>query len=208
MAGIRSIDFKIARCEGRVPKIDGKDFTKAVAESMYADRVVVEIWGLLDKKTVSGSTELEAQMNYLLVPIKGAIVPDSGDVEGIHRFDYPDGDIVATDYVDLVSNTDLHAFVAGAIGLRAFDNEDFPLAHEMFCVSYASLSRTEVRLAASAATQPQSAKIAKLRGFLNKLAGQAIEEAKKRAQRRSKSVPIFASLQHPDDPCPAGGATP
>ena len=201
MAGIKGVDFRVARCEKRVPAIDGHDFTNDVVRNLYDRGVVVEIWGTLDAKQQGGNrVSPTAQINYLLVPIKRGIVAGSEKVPGVHRFNYPDAEIVATDFVDLVSNMDLHAFVATAIGVMAFDGEDFALAHEMLCKAGSQLSRTEKRLALKAETKPQSEGIQQLRAFLRDLAGKAIAEARKKP---SAAVPTFARLLEPGNPCSA-----
>ena len=199
MAGIKRIDFRVARCEKRVPAPDGHDFTNDVVRNLYDRGVVVEIWGTLDVKQQGGKpVSPTAQINYLLVPVKRGVVEGSDKVPGIHRFNYPDAEIVATDFVDLISNMDLHAFVATAIGVMAFDGEDFALAHEMLCKAGSQLSRTEKRLALKAETKSQSEGIQQLRVFLRDLAGKAIVEAR---QKPSAAVPAFARLLEPSNPC-------
>ncbi len=192
MAGIESVEFRVARCEKRVPAIDGQEFTGDVVRSLYSRNVVVEIWGRLDAKRQPGNrVDPSAQMNYLLVPIKHGSVAGSERVPGIHRFNYPDREIVATDFVDLVSNADLHAFVTTGIGVMAFDGEDFALAHEMLCKASGQLARTKQRLSANPSTKAQGESIQQLRAFVGDLAGRAIVEARK----KPKPVPPFAQLR-------------
>ncbi len=199
MAGIKGVDFRVARCEKRVPAIDGHDFTDDVVRNLYDRGVVVEIWGQLDAKQKGGARVTPtAQINYLLVPVKRGVVAGSERVPGVLRFNYPDAEIVATDFVDLVSNGDLHAFVATAIGVMAFDGEDFALAHEMLCKAGSQLSRTEKRLAQGAETKPQSEGIQRLRAFLRDLASKAIVEA-----RKKPAAAAFARLLEPSNPCSA-----
>jgi hypothetical protein len=200
MMGIAAVNFRVARCQGRVPAIDGSEFTDRVIRSMDGDNVVVEVWGALDVVRAPGQApQPTAQMNYLVVPVKRGRVPGSASVPGIHRFHYPDGSIVAADFVNLISNADLHAFVAAAIGVTAFDGDEYPLAHEMLCKARSQLLVTERRLAARAASQQQGRQIASLRQLLLDLARKSIESAR----RRSGTPPTFAVLHEPAEPCSA-----
>jgi hypothetical protein len=198
MAGLESVDFRVARCENRVPAIDGADYTDDVVRNLYGRKVVVEIWGELDRKLDANSRrQPTAQMNYLLVPIRRGVIKGSDKVPGVLRFDYPDRQIVATDFVDLVSNADLHAFVASAIGVSAFDNNDFRLAHQMLCRASAQLKRTAERLAAVPTTKVQGDRIRDLHGFLVALARESVIGG------RNVAPPLeFAILQEPANPCP------
>jgi hypothetical protein len=178
-----------------VPAIDGSEFTADVANNLYSRNVVVEIWGRLDRRGGPGQPlRPTAQMNYLIVPIRSGVLPGSSAVPAMHRFDYPDREIVATDFVQLVSNGDLHAFVASAIGISAFYGNDFKLAQEMLCRSASELARTEGRLMAAAATQPQARSIGKLRAYLLEVAGKSI------AAGRNQSPQL--RLLNPANPCP------
>jgi hypothetical protein len=194
MAELRHVKFRVARCEARVPRIDGSEFTDNVVSSLHNQSVVVEIWGELG--LLAGGRP-RAQMNYLLVPVKRGHIAGSRDVPGIHRFDYPDRDIAATGFVDLISNADLHTFVAAAIGISAFDGEDYPLAHEMLCMARARLARTEGLFAVRPQTSAQAADIRRLREFVADLAGRAIVDARK----RPPPTPLFAVLHDPANPC-------
>jgi hypothetical protein len=197
MAGLNTVDFRVARCENRQPAIDGADFTSDLVDSMYSRGVVVEIWGSLDASRTGGRFTPKAQMNYLLVPV----MQDLGDQKtGIHRFNYPDSEILALDFVDLISNTDLHAFVAAGIGVMAFDDGDYTQAHTMLCMGAADLARTQRRLAANPQTARQSLQIKAVRDYLYDLAAQSIDEAS-----GFDSPPRFAEFFQVGDPCSHGG---
>lgn len=201
MAGLEKVEFSVARCEKRIPAIDGSDFTSDVVRSLYGRKVVVEVWGSLDGRKVGNKLQPSAQINYLVVPIRQGVGAGAGKVPGIHRFNYPDRDVVASDFLDLVSNADLHAFVMAAIGMTAFDGNDFSLAHQMLCKAGARLARTEAGLVAAPQTKVQGEGIRDLRVFLLKIAGQAITEAR----RDAKAAPPFARLHDPADPCSGRG---
>lgn len=194
MAGLTSdVEFRVARCEGRVPELDGGDFSDDIVASLYTRGVVVEIWGKLDAKPANGASEPIAQMNYLIVPVRmGA---DKG--LGIQRFTYPDGDIVATDFVELIANADLHAFMATGIAVTAFDDEDYALAHQMACRAHAHLSSTLRRLESRPAAVNRSEDVVALRTLLIGLARDAIDES----HSAPGVVPPFALLQDPANPC-------
>lgn len=204
MAGITSaVNFRVVRCINRVPALDGGDFTEDVVRNLYTRAVVVEIWGKLDSTRVNGAPkDPQAQINYLIVPIKRGSVSGSDPALGIQRFTYPNGEIFATDFVDLISNMDLHAFVATGIGVMAFDAEEYAVAHQMLCLARTQLSKTARRLASTASTAPHSEKIETLRVFLKDLATRTIVKAKSLI---SGNRPSFAILQSPENPCPGQG---
>lgn len=191
MAGLDAASFRVARCERRVPQIDGLDFTDDVVRSLHGSKVVVEIWGRLDRGP-GGKRQPTARMNYLLVPIRRGVVKGSEKLPGMLSFDYPDRDIAASDFVDLVSNADLHAFVASAIGVSAFDNADYQLAYQMLCRASGQLKRTAARLPAS---KRQTKDIRELNAFLLGVAGESLAKARKLKLD-------FALLQEPANPCP------
>lgn len=196
MAELASAPFRVARCEGRVPEIDGKDFTREVVRSLYNRNVVIEIWGALDADRQNGArVSPRAQINYLLMPLRRAGDEGKATAPSLHRFNYPDQDIVATDFVDLISNGDLHAFVAAAIGMMAFDGDDFARAHQFLCVASPKLARIQRRLAQNPGTRPQAETVASLRGFVLKLAADALGQA------GTGASPALALLQSPDNPC-------
>lgn len=198
MAGLEAANFRVARCENRIPAIDGADYTPDVVRSLYGRKVVVEIWGELDQTfDAKKRPHPSAQINFLLVPIRHGVVKGSEKLSAVHRFNYPDRQIVATDFVDLVSNVDLHAFVAAAIGVRAFDNNEFHLAYQMLCRGAAQLKRTADRLAAEPATKMHSDQVRELHRFLTAVAGESV------AAGRKLTPPLpFAMLQEPQNPCP------
>lgn len=195
MAELASAPFRVARCEGRVPAIDGKDFTREVVRSLYNRNVVIEIWGELDADLKNGErTNLRAHINYLLMPLRRASDSGKPAAPSFHRFNYPDHDIVASDFVDLISNGDLYAFVATAIGMMAYDGDDFAQAHQLLCIASPKLARIQQRLALSPQTQAQSQTIASLRGFVRNLAADAMARA-------GTSSPALALIASADDPC-------
>jgi hypothetical protein len=201
MAGLAGIPFKVARCVGRVPAIDGADFTADVVRSLYTRSVVIEVWGFLDRTPrVGGVASPKAQMNYLLMPLSRAHHEHGLQVPALHRFDYPDGDIRAADYVNLLSNRDLHAFVVSAIGVMAFDGDEFAKAHEYLCAAAGRLGAVRDRLAKRPQGQAQAAEVESLRVHVSGLAGKALDELRRRAPAGpNASVGLQVSTQ----PCGA-----
>lgn len=203
MAGLIGIPFKVARCAGRVPAIDGADFTADVVRSLYTRSVVIEVWGFLDRAPrVGGVASPKAQMNYLLMPLSRAHHERGLQVPALHRFDYPDGDIRAADHVGLVSNRDLYAFVASAIGVMAFDGDEFPKAHEYLCAAFGRLGAVRERLVKQpqGQGQAQAAEVEALRQHVLSLAGKALEQIRKRAPAGANAE---AGLQVSAQPCGA-----
>jgi hypothetical protein len=195
------LNFRVARCAGRVPAPDGQDFSRAVVRSLYSRNVVIEVWGELDaQRQPGGKNRLTANMNYLITPIRKAADDGSTQVEALHHFRYPDGDIVATDFLDLVANGDLHAYVAAAIGAMAFDGNDFRTAHPLLCGAAARLARVERRLASQSESRAQSQDVRALREYLLALAGKAV------GGLQAAPAAGLAGLQSAAQPCGAGVA--
>ena len=193
------VRFRVARCEGRVPAPDGGDFSRAVVRSLYDRNVVIEIWGQLDAQPQPGGrVARSARMSYLITPLRRAADEGETAVPALHHFRYPDGDIVATDFLDLVSNGDLHAYVATPIGAMAFDGSDYRVAHPLLCAAAARLERVERRLAARGESQAQSQEVRSLRLHLLGLAGKAV------GQLQASGNGGLAGLQSAAQPCGAG----
>lgn len=194
MAGLPVAPFRVARCVGRVPSIDGKDYTREVVRSLYDRSVVIEIWGRLDGETKGDKrVSAKAQMNYLITPVRRAGDDGKATAPSLHRFNYPDGEIVATDFIDLVSNADLMAFVATAIGLMAFDSDDFKSAQQFLCAASPRLERIIKRLEAQPATKAQSDSVRQLRAFALERAGAAVKQL--------SGTAATAALFNAADPC-------
>jgi hypothetical protein len=198
MAGIAGLPFRVARCEGRKPKPDGSEFTPRLVARLLNEKVVIEVWGQLGARQTGGRKQPTAQMNYLIVPVRHASDDGSTQAPGLHRFNYPDRDIKSDDYVGLISNLDLHAFITAAIGVRAFDNEEFAQAHGFLCRSGAKLGAIKTRLAQSNSTRAQSAVIESLRAYVVDLAGQARKQI---GAAVDKPAAASVRLQDPNDPC-------
>lgn len=205
MAGIATVPFRVARCEGRTPTFDGSEFTQPLVKRLLDERVVIEVWGQLGSRRVGGRTEPTAQMNYLIVPVRRANDLGTARAPSLHRFNYPDGEIHAADHVGLISNLDLHAFIAAAIGARAFDRDEFARAHEFLCKSSARLSVIKARLARTPSTKAQSDVIENLRVYAVELAGNARKQI---GAAVDKPAAASVRLQDPDNPCADLGGQP
>jgi hypothetical protein len=184
------VPVRVARCDKRTPAIDGKDFASAsLVDSLNSRGVLLEIWGMLDAGP-------KAQINYLLVPVRNSANLGETSVSSLLRFNYPMGEIAAADYVDLLSNADLHAFVATSLGAKALKQRRFELAHEYHCKAGPRLLRIQERLGAAPATVPQAQGIERLRVYVTELAGRAVEGA-----QRQPSTPAHLKLQKASNPC-------
>jgi hypothetical protein len=134
------------------------------------------------------------------MPIRRAADDGETGVQGLHHFRYPDGDIVATDFLDLVANGDLHAYVASAIGAMAYDGSDYRVAHPLLCAAAARLGRVERRLAARSESQAQSQEVRTLRLHLLTLAAKSV------ARLQASNSAGLVGLQSAAQPCGAGVA--
>lgn len=198
MAGISAMPFRVARCEGRKPKPDGSEFTSALVNRLLNEKVVIEIWGQLGARRSGRGNEPTAQMNYLVLPARRAGKDGRTPVPSLHRFNYPDRDIKSDDYVALISNQDLLAFITAAIGIRAFDNDQFQQAHEALCKASAKLEVISRQLALADNTRAQSGLIDELRAYAVSLARTARLRI---GAATGKTVNASVLLQDPASPC-------
>ena len=205
MAGIDAVPFRVARCEGRKPKLDGSEFTPKLVARLLNEKVVIEVWGQLGTRQVGSRNEPTAQMYYLIVPVRHASNERSTQAQSLHRFNYPDRDIKSDEHVGLISNLDLYAFIVAAIGVRAFEKEAFAQAHEFLCKSNATLGAIKTRLAQSSGTQAQSVDIESLRAYVVDLAGKSRKQIDKAVDKRAAPS---VRLQNPNDPCSDLGGRP
>lgn len=180
MAGLPPAPFRVARCVGRKPSIEGKDYTPEMVRSLYNRSVVIELWSKLDASVKGGKRVAPtAQVNYLLLPLRRAGDEGRARAPALHRFNYPDGDLGASDFVELLSNADLQAFVAAGIGLMAFDADDFVSAQRFLCIASPRLDLIRARLAKRDETKAQSEDVRLLRGYVLERAGDAVTRLKR-----------------------------
>lgn len=205
MAGLGTIPFRVARCAGRKPKPDGSDFSAPLVERLLNENVVIEIWGQLADRHLDGRAVPSAQMNYLVLPIRRATDGGSVQVPSHHRFNYPDRGINSKDYVALISNQDLYAFLNAAIGTRLFENDRFVQAIQFLCKAGATLGTIGVQLARIENTKAQSKSINDLRTHVLTLARKARSSVSAVADKQASAS---ARLLELDDPCGGAGGAP
>jgi hypothetical protein len=189
-------------CPQRKPALDGSEFSPELVKLMHGQRVLLEIWGEMDRDGTP--PQLSAQLNYLLVPLRLAAderEATQGELPpGLQRLRYPEAGATPTqDAVQLVSRTqDLDAFIASALGLKLLRERSFEPAHANLCRA-ASLLATMLQ-------RPQSARskadLGALRGFVQASAARTLREALSDASYPATGL---LRLQQPAQPCAGGG---
>lgn len=126
-------------CLKRAPALDGSEFIPEVVEQLNDQRVLLEVWGVVDRDGTPPA--LSAQINYLLVPLRFAADQRETVPAGLQRLRYPEAGAAPTqDAVQLVSRPlDLDAFVATSLGLKLLREHDYDHAHANLCRAHGLL---------------------------------------------------------------------
>lgn len=120
-------------CLKRAPALDGSEFSAEVVEQLNDQRVLLEVWGAVDRDGTPPA--LSAQINYLLVPLRFAADQREAVPAGLQRLRYPEAGAAPTqDAVQLVSRPlDLDAFIATSLGLKLLRERTYDPAHANLC---------------------------------------------------------------------------
>lgn len=172
--GATPVSFRA--CPRRAPALDGSEFSPEVVEQLNDQRVLLEIWGAVERDGTPPA--LSAQINYLLVPLRFAAdqreaVP--GLPNGLQRLRYPEAGAAPTqDAVQLISRPlDLDAFVATALGLKLMRERAYEPAHANLCRANGLLGAMLKRPLAGRG----KADLAALHDFVGRSAGRVLREA-------------------------------
>lgn len=193
-------DVRFVACPGRVPALDGQDFGREIVDALHTRRVLLEVWGQLSSGPgADGRPQLQAQLNYLLVPLQQALNEQAGTGSAaLQRLRYPEAGAVPTsDPVLLVARpADIDAFVASAFGMKLLRERSFELAHRNLCRAG--------QLLAAIARRPLVGRskddLARLREQVRAAAGQAVAQAKADANYPKLGL---LRLREPAQPCDA-----
>jgi hypothetical protein len=189
-------DVRFQRCKGRAPDIDGQEFEPSLVESMYNQRVLLEIWGEFDAERTGGQEpSLKAQINFLLVPIQFAANLNERAPAGMHRLTYPEPSAKPTDdFVQLIARPkDIDAFVAAAFGFKLLREANFLPAHQNLCRANTLLQSIEKRPLAPRSKES----VTGLRTFVLESAKRALA----RVREQSPGQVGILALQSADQPC-------
>ncbi|KQV95552.1 hypothetical protein [Pelomonas sp. Root1237] len=120
-------------CPKRAPALDGSEFSAEVVEQLNDQRVLLEVWGVVDRDGTP--PVLSAQINYLLVPLRFAADQRETVPTGLQRLRYPEAGAAPTqDAVQLISKPlDLDAFIASALGLKLLRERAYEPAYANLC---------------------------------------------------------------------------
>ncbi len=189
------VRVKFIVCDGRKPSIDGSEFDRDLVDLMYNQGVILEIWSKLDAKSRDGKIQQrQAHINYLLVPVEFAFLSNEGP-SGLFFVRYPEKSTVHVEnFLELFDqNSDLDAFVAASLGIKAQRSGKFKLAQKNLCKAKLlfeqALNRTD--------SKRRRDKLQILIGFLIDTAKDAIQKA----QMNPGSAGALILLD-PNIPCP------
>lgn len=184
-------------CPKRAPALDGSEFSAEVVEQLNDQRVLLEVWGVVDRDGTP--PVLSAQINYLLVPLRFAADQRETVPAGLQRLRYPEAGAAPTqDAVQLISKPlDLDAFIASALGLKLLREHSYEPAHANLCRAASLLGAMLKR----PITGRSKTELAALHGFVQDSAGRTLREALADAAYPRSGL---LRLQNPAQPC-AGG---
>ncbi len=198
---IESSDLPVgfALCQGRKPSLDGREFDAQLVDLLYNKGVLVEIWGTLDARAANGGlSDRQAHIGYLLVPVE-FVTRAGGGPSGkffVRYSETPGGE--AEDFLEFFRNTtDLDAFVAVSLGVKALRAGDFPLAQGNLCRARLML---EQQLQRGQVAGQRKARLRELAAYAGEAAAEAIRSA-----RQQGGDPTSLDLLDPAQPCPREG---
>lgn len=184
-------------CPKRAPALDGSEFSAEVVEQLNDQRVLLEVWGVVDRDGTP--PVLSAQINYLLVPLRFAADQRETVPAGLQRLRYPEAGAAPTsDAVQLISRPlDLDAFIASALGLKLLRERAYEPAHANLCRATSLLAAMLKRPISGRSKTELTA----LHGFVQDSAARTLREAL--ADTAYPKAGLLR-LQNPAQPC-AGG---
>jgi hypothetical protein len=119
------VPLRIVTCVGRQPSPNGDEFTDELAEHLSDERVVVEMWGTLDLKTVAGANASpRAMIGYAIPPVQRYA---ENEVPAIQVLVYPKkGSALSAE--ELENLPELAAFALVGLGTKASRASHYDLA--------------------------------------------------------------------------------
>jgi hypothetical protein len=192
-----SVDFTL--CHGRKPSLDGSEFDDQLVDVLYNKGVILEIWGTLDARVDNGKlSDRQAQIGYLLVPLE-FVARSNGAPDGKFFARYPKiPDNQAENFLEFFSETtELDAFIAVGLGVKALRTGNFSLAQGNLCRAKLML---EQQVQMGQIPGRRRARLEELADYCGAAASQAISNAQNEGSGTSA-----LELLDPDRPCPSEG---
>jgi hypothetical protein len=126
-------------CRGRRPR-DASDFTSSRSQDLTANRVVLEVWALLDG-TRQGDriADREAQIGYVMPPLR-YYEPGSVALPGFYRLRYPRAGAGLAGILEGLP--EIPAYATLGLGLRAAKAREYDLAVQFLKRAEALLGRS------------------------------------------------------------------
>jgi hypothetical protein len=119
------VPLRVVTCVGRQPSLNGDEFTDELAEHLSDERVVVEMWGTLDLKIVSGANASpRAMIGYVIPPVQRYV---ANEAPAIQVLVYPkSGNVRSAE--ELENLPELSAFALVGLGTKATRASHYDLA--------------------------------------------------------------------------------
>jgi hypothetical protein len=120
------VPMQLIVCEGRKPSLNGSEFTPQLAEALSNERVVVEMWGILDlRTTAAGGAAPRVMIGYVIPPVQHYVT--ATEAPPIHVLQYPKtGAAQSPD--ELENLPELYAFALVGLGTKAAKANRYDLA--------------------------------------------------------------------------------
>lgn len=120
------VPLTLVACDGRKPSAFGNEFTKALAENLSNERVVVEMWGTLDLRTsASGVSTPHALIGYTIPPVQHYVREDVP--AHLYVLEYPKKG-AARSPEELENVAELYPFALVGLGTKAAKARLYDLA--------------------------------------------------------------------------------
>ena len=163
--------FELVPCAGRKPSSES-DFTRDQVSQLNAQRVVLEVWGVLESATgASPESSPQALVGFAIIPLRfyEHFEMNTADMPGVYMSEYP-FDITKPETL-LEQSSDFKTYFTIGIGLKFFKERIYNSALKSFCQAQHSLQP-----GGNKPTEPE--KIALL-GYVRKMAKTVVEDARK-----------------------------
>jgi hypothetical protein len=138
-----SIPLQVVTCSGRRPSMTGQEFTAAEAEQLNDNRVVVEMWGIVEKRTGGGAPAgTQATLLYTIPPVQ-RYFPD-GPPASLVKLVYPKPHSGLTTEQALDRLSEVPAFVLIGLGTKAARAHQYDAAVWAFTQSQTYIREAQV----------------------------------------------------------------
>jgi hypothetical protein len=179
-------------CRGRHP-LDASDFDSNRSQSLTANKVVLEVWALLDGNRQGDKVEArEARIGYAVPPLR-FYEPNAVELPGFYLLRYPRSGTDLTGILDGLP--ELSAYATLGLGLKAAKARDYDLAVQYLKKAEALLAPAAGPGSDAVAAQQQRALV----GYVKKRTCETVKAALADAEYKGGLTLIYSGSRRP---CP------